>query len=288
MLRLMTHNVWNRDENSPDWEKAGNDCSAKTRIKGLMRVYRETQPDVIGCQEVSRLMAELIKEGFEAEGINYALIWGRFTPILYRPDKLELVDTEFMTYPETLRGYEGEFNDVRSKAFNLATFRIKESGKLFIFATTHLWWMMSPSDPNEADFPAPYTVRQGSDEAREYQIKLAVEKLEKYREKYNCPVVFVGDMNTGYNSKAIRYALDKGFCHARFIATDYAEESVGYHNCFGWGYETHYYDKPFECAIDHILLKGEREGSVKRFERFSPDWYFPISDHSPAYIDIEI
>jgi 5-methyltetrahydrofolate--homocysteine methyltransferase len=46
-------------------------------------------------------------------------------------------------------------------------------------------------------------------------------------------------------------------------------------------------DLPFEEAIDHILIIGEEEGAIKRFERYSPDYYFPISDHSPAYIDVE-
>ena len=30
-LRLMTHNIWNRDANSPEWEKQGFDCSAAVR-----------------------------------------------------------------------------------------------------------------------------------------------------------------------------------------------------------------------------------------------------------------
>ena len=71
-------------------------------------------------------------------------------------------------------------------------------------------------------------------------------------------------------------------------AVEYAEEAVGYHNCFPWGYETKYFDTPFESAIDHILVLGEPEGAVRRFERYSPDYYFPISDHSPAYIDLEL
>ena len=287
MLRIMTHNVWNRDENLPAWIEKGNDCSAPTRVKGHLRLWNETMPDIIGGQEFSRLMAELVKEGFEAEGKNYALIWGRFTPILYRPEKLELLDTEFLTYPEELPGYEGEFNDVKSKACNIAVFRVKESGKVFVFATTHLWWKGETTEKNYANVDN--NVLYGSDKAREYQIALAIEKIEKYREKYgDCPAVFLGDMNTGYNSKAIQYALSKGYRHARHIATDFADDTVGYHNCFGWGYETHYFDDPFEDAIDHILVKGEEEGSVKRFERYSPDYYFPISDHSPAFIDFDI
>ena len=52
-IRLMTHNVWNRDTNSPKWAEKGEDCSAQARVGGLLRVYRETLPDVIGGQEVS-------------------------------------------------------------------------------------------------------------------------------------------------------------------------------------------------------------------------------------------
>lgn len=116
---------------------------------------------------------------------------------------------------------------------------------------------------------------------------MLIERIDTYCEQYGCPVILVGDLNTGYNSKAIQYALSVGYRHAHDIATDYAEESVGYHYCFPNGFKTEYFDKPFEWAIDHILLLGEKDGAVKCFERYSPDYYFPISDHSPAYIDIE-
>ena len=79
-----------------------------------------------------------------------------------------------------------------------------------------------------------------------------------------------------------------GFRHAHDIATEYAEEAVGYHYCFASCYETEYYDWPFEKALDHIYVIGEDEGAVKRFERYSSDYYFSISDHSPAYVDLEI
>ncbi|MBQ8688989.1 MAG: hypothetical protein IJ515_01330 [Clostridia bacterium] len=284
-IRLMTHNIWNNDENCSEWEAKGQDCSAQARVGGLLRVYHETLPDVIGCQEASALMADLLKTGFEGEGVKYTLIWGRFTPIIYRADKFELIDSEFGAYPENIDGYEGCFNDVGSKSWNLGVFRVKESGKVFVFATTHLWWKKNPSDKL---FSAGSAFQEFSDEAREYQIGLLTEKIEKYRAMYNCPAIMVGDMNTDYNSKAIRSALAHGFRHAHDIATEYAEESIGYHNCFPWGFETEYFDTPFETAIDHILVIGEKGGAVKRFERYSPDYYFPISDHSPAYIDIEL
>lgn len=281
-IRLMTHNIWNREKNSPAWEEQGFDCSADARVGGLLRVWQETQPDVIGCQEASAYMADLVKEGMP----DYTLIWGRYTPILYRADKLELVDSEFCTYPEYIEGYEEKYNDSRSKAYNIGVFRTKEDGKLFIFATTHLWWKRSPRPDEEA--PYPKTCQAYSDEAREYQIALLCEALDRFRAKYNCPAFLVGDLNTGYESKAVQSAFAKGFRHAHDIATDYAEEAVGYHYCFPDGFKTFYSDRPFKTAIDHILVAGEKEGSVKRFERYSPDYYFPISDHSPAYVDIEL
>ncbi|MBQ2240553.1 MAG: endonuclease/exonuclease/phosphatase family protein [Clostridia bacterium] len=281
-IRLMTHNIWNRDKNSPAWEEKGFDCSAEARIGGLLRVWQETEPDVIGCQESSALMADLVKEGMP----GYTLIWGRFTPILYRADKLELVDSEFFTYPDYIEGFEGKFNDARSKAYNIGVFRVKESGKLFIFATTHLWWKRSPSEGMTEPYPS--NCLPHSDEAREYQIDLLTKALERFRAKYNCPTFLVGDLNTGYESKAVQSAFAKGFRHAHDIATDYAEEAVGYHYCFPDGFKTVYSDRPFKTAIDHILVIGEEEGSVKRFERYSPDYYYPISDHSPAFVDVEL
>ena len=283
-IRIMTHNVWNKDFNAPDWKEKGEDCSAPARVWGLLRVYRETMPDIIGGQEFSALMADLVKQGFENENQDYALIWGRFTPILYRTDKFELIDSAFGTYPEKMEGFEGSFNDAKSKSWNLGVFRIKESGKCFVFATTHLWWKKSPTDGQVFGNTQYLLV---SDEAREFQIALLAEKIEKYRAKYQCPAILVGDLNTDYLSKAAQYLLKNGFRHAHDIATEYAEESVGYHDCFAWGYTTEYYDHPFEKAIDHIFVIGENDGAVKRFERYSPDYYFPISDHSPAYIDIE-
>ncbi len=282
MLRLMTHNVWNKDENQPAWAEKGLDCSAVARVSGLVQVYKDTMPDIIGCQEVSCLMADLLREQTLEAGFNYALIWGRFTPILYRADKFELVDTAFGTYAEHIDGFEGSFNDVQSKAWNVGVFREKATGKLFVFATTHLWWMSSDKNV-EPD----WWYQEHSDEAREIQIAEVGAKVKEFSDKYHCPAVLVGDLNTGYDSKAVQHLLANGYRHAHDIATDYAEEAVGYHDCFPWGYEEQYHDRPFETAIDHILLLNEPDGCVKRFERYSPDYYLPISDHSPAYIDVE-
>ena len=282
-IRLMTHNVWNNDNNSPEWEKNGEDCSARARVGGLTRVYEEKLPDVIGCREMTALMSDLLMENCATKGINYTLIWGRFTPVFFRSDKLDLIESYFDTYPDTIDGFEGEFNDVRSKSYTCAVFREKGSGKYFVFTTTHLWWMRNADTDEQAKI---HGYRKNSDNARKIQLSMAIERTKKLAQKYNCPAFVVGDLNAKYNSPALEYALTNGFKHAHDVATEYADETMGYHWCYANRYDKCYYTEPFESAIDHILVQGEVE--VKRFERYSPDYYFPISDHSPAYVDIEL
>ena len=112
-LRIMSHNLWKNDDNRPAWSEKGLDCSAETRSKGFIQVYTELLPDLIGCQEVSSLMAEKIICGCSDLGVKYALLWGKDTPIIYRPDKLELIDSDFSLYPEALPEHDGCFNNSR-------------------------------------------------------------------------------------------------------------------------------------------------------------------------------
>ncbi len=279
-LRLMTHNQWKNDNNLSAWAEKGLDCSASVRMRGFIQVYKDTLPDIIGCQETSFNMADKMIRYCAEEGLRYALLWGRDTPIVYNQDKFELVDSDFSLYPDDFPGHEGIFNNDHTKSYNIGVFRIKENGKLFILSSTHLWWKSNdPKSPNHQ----PY-----SDEAREYQLSLLMKKTEEYRKKYNCPIFIVGDLNANYNSLAVQRAFYNGYVHAHDVATEFRDETVGYHDCFGWGYNNFYSDEPFPSAIDHILMKNAENVNIRRFERFSPEYYLPLSDHSPAFVDVEI
>lgn len=280
-IRLMTHNQWHNDNNLPAWQEKGFDCSATARVAGFVRVYKDTMPDIIGCQESSAIMADKMIRHCQKEGLQYALLWGRDTPIAYRPDKFELIDSAFSLFPDDVPGYDGVFNNSKSKSWTLGVFRVKENGAIFIFATTHLWWKRG-DDPKAVNYQ-PY-----SDEARLYQLNIVMTEVNKFREKYNCPAVIVGDFNANYNSLAVQHALKNGYVHAHDVASDYADETMGYHYCFGDGFKTEYYSAPFTSAIDHIIVTGADKSFVRRFERFSPEYYYPLSDHSPAFIDINI
>lgn len=281
-LRIMSQNQWNRTDNHPYWEERGLDCSSVVRMKGHTRVFKEIMPDIVGGQEVNKDMQLDFRFYLLEEGLPYTLIWGNMTPIFYRADKLELLDTEYILYPEEVEGFEGSFCDAKSKSANLAVFRDKESGKVFIFLTTHLWWK-NGKDPDSGWYQA------GSDQVRALQIKMAIELIEKYQKKYdNCPAVLVGDLNTEYDSEAIRYALGEGgFSHAHDVAVEFAHEGKGYNPCAPTCIDN-WQDEPFEKAIDHILVKGLPEDAVRRFDRYTPDYYIYLSDHAPVYADIEL
>jgi len=279
-LRIMSHNLWKNDNNHTAWAEKGLDCSALSRSKGLVNIYTDLQPDIIGCQEMSALMAEKIIFGCIQSGIKYALLWGKDTPILYRADKFELIDSDFALYPEELPEHDGCFNNSNTKSYNIGVFRIKENGNLLIFATTHLWWKSSN--------PASPSYQPHSDIARVYQLGILMDRLKEYQNKYNCPAIIVGDLNSGYTSKCVQSALENNYFHAHDIATEYSDEAVGLHYCFPDGYYEYYYDFPFERAIDHILISKNNNITVRRFERYSPEYYLPLSDHSPVFIDAEI
>lgn len=283
-LRLMSNNIWNYDKNNDAWAEKGLDCSPEVRMKGLARLYSETRPDVIGLQEASHKMIDCLMTELAAVGLRYAVHWARFTSILYRPDLFEVLDSEYLCYPDQIEGLPASsYNDVRSKSVNMAVFRVKENGKIFVFGSTHLWWM-GEGEPT----PERRWVRLGSNAARVYQVGLASDLLAKYQKAYgNCPAVFLGDMNCTYHSAAIGEAFARGFVHARDIAVEYANQENGHHYCGPTGFGP-YTPTTYDRAIDHILLRDMPEGAVRRYDRYAPEYYMPISDHIPVWIDVEL
>lgn len=279
IYRIMTNNQWKNDWNNDTWKEMGEDCSAKVRCKKLARVFSEVKPDVVGIQEVSGMMLEELMCNLQDMGLKYTLVWGKDTPVMYNPDKFELVDEDFFIYPDENPGFEGIFNNDRTKSWCLVVLRSKENGKMFVFMSTHIWWKSDDTkSPN---------YQLGSNEARIYQLKLATEKIDEYSKKYNCPGILVGDLNARYYMDPIQSVLKCGYKHAHDVATEFASEENGYHQCFGWGFLP-YEPLPFKEGIDHIFVKGFNENAVKRFDRYTPDYYISVSDHYPAYMDIEI
>ena len=279
--RLMTNNIWNSMGNTEAWAAKGESCAPEVRVPYLIRVYRELAPDVIGFQEANYKMVDLLSRGFFAEGMPYAILYSPYTSIAYLPERFEVVDTDYLSYPVKMEGLEGDFNDAGSKSVHIAVLRSRENGKIFVFANTHLWWKGT-----KERFPNDPWYLPDSDKARVGQMEMASALIRKYQDKYNAPAVFLGDMNCPRYSDPIERILSLGFVPAHDVATEYASEENGYHYCFGDGHKP-YEPGKYEDAIDHVLLRDAPADFCRRLERFTPDWYEPISDHYPAYIDVE-
>ncbi len=273
-LRLMSNNIWWCDGNNEAWEALGADCSAKARAPGLVRLYKETMPDILGLQECSARMTQFLMTPMAEEGLPYAFLWGRNTPIVYRRDKFELVDSHVGVYPEEIPGLEGSFNDLQTKSWCIAVLRSKESGRLLIFASTHLWYKSDQKQP-------------GSEKARLWQMDRLIDRLDRLQAQYGCGAVVVGDMNTWPTGLAVKTALARGFVHGHDVAADYADETQGMHYCYGDGFSAKPYEGGFARSIDHILLRNVK-GTVRRFVRCFPDYYVPLSDHFPVWVDVEL
>lgn len=279
-LRIMSNNLWWCDNNVDPWKEIGADCSVAARAPGFARLYNEVKPDIIGLQECSARMTHELMSQIVQNGLPYALLWGRDTPIAYRIDLFELVESQVRIYPEEIPGLEGSFNNLRTKSYCIAVLRHKESGKLLIFATTHLWY--KSGDPKSPSYCP------GSEEARAWQMGILIDKLGEFQDRYDAPAVIVGDFNTWPAGAAVRTGLERGFVHAHDVATDHADNTTGMHRCDQSGYTAQLREGDFDHSIDHILVRGFTEGAVRRYDRICPDWYFPLSDHSPVWMDIEL
>ena len=278
-LRIMSNNLWYCNENRPAWAEKGLDCSAAVRAAGFAALYAQLQPDIIGLQECSALMSDELMQRFPEHQLPYTLLWGHDTPILYRSDRFDLVDSAYLLYPETLPGYEGCFNNGRTKSYLAAVLCCKADGKLLVVATTHLWWKSGNPD---SPIYQPYSA-----EARAYQLSLLMDKLDALQAKYACPAVMLGDFNAGYDSLAVQSALSRGWLHAHDTASEYADEGNGHHPCDDSGFKP-YIPRDFRFSLDQIMHRSVSKFLVTRFDRYKGEKYMALSDHLPVWVDADL
>lgn len=280
---IMSNNQWKCDCNTPAWAARGEDCSAEARVDGLARAYQQITPDVLGIQEASVHMNELLMRRMgayvrENDPVHYELITGGDTPILYRDDKLLLIESGFYRYSEKIPEYEGSFNNGGTKSYTYGVFEEKASGCRFALMTTHLWW--KSSDPAAADY------QQYSDEARAFQICQALNRLEAVMAQYDCPGFLLGDLNAVVGSPCLEAARALGWIDAHDLAGGKRDETRGHHPCGPDGYRR--VEKGlFSQAIDHILVKANTPVRVGDYLRIDEPWFDCVSDHYPLYLTFE-
>ncbi len=278
-IRIATNNIWKCDNNQPAWAEMGKSCAFDARCPALIDAYRTIAPDILGLQEVSYRMENMLDDQMHnfamGEGIigHYELVTGGDTPIFFRSDKFTSIESGFFRYSTEVPGYEGSFNNSGTKSYCWVVLKEKTSGKYLAVMSTHLWWKSSKA-------------QEGSDVARAYQIEIALKELERIAQKYQCPAICMGDFNASMTSLCLDKVRELGWSEVHDVAEVVKNECRGHHPCGNNGYSRPD-DGTFSQAIDHMVVKFMGDCKVKSFDRLMDAWYDPISDHYPAFFDME-
>lgn len=258
-MRIMTTNIWGDYFNNP----------VEMRLNGILKVYENYRPDIIGFQEVTD---SWYRSGlFEGLSCDYRFAGTsicdncNYTPLAYKKE-YSLIASGF----ERLDGVTDT-----SKVITWAVLKGTD-GKSFGVCNTHFWWMT------------------GSDEHERLRLSNAdqLSRLMEYlRKRFCCPVFAFGDMNCRCTSKAftVVYLLN-GIVQLYDIAEK--KDDIGSHH----GDPVKAADGNFKgsrsgldhtYSIDHII--GTKDGyNVKSYSVVEDSYVLDATDHSPVYADIEL
>ena len=192
-MKIMSFNVlcWGREGHFID-ERAPLVCK---RI-------REQMPDILGTQESHKEWMDILcnalpEYAFSGVGRDDGKEEGEYSPVFYRKDKFDLLDSGTFWLSET--------PDVPSKGWNAACPRVcsyallknKADGKTFAAVNTHLDHV--------------------SEAARDNGVRLVVNKLRTFGD---IPVFCTGDFNTDEGSACYRIMTEDFMADAKYVADD--------------------------------------------------------------------
>ncbi len=199
--------------------KAPNDGSADAfkieRLQYFKETVKQYKPDIIIVQElasdwrkltgmINHILPEIGYREVQNKGGNQ-----NNTPIYYRADRLRPIESEWEIY--TLE------NDWNTKSYTVAVFEDIETGESFgAFSTHFMWTVTGDKKPYYAGI-------------REQNAKELSEAVLRFSNKYRCPMVGGGDLNSDpfepchevLKKNGMRCAFDEapiraeiGTCHA--------------------------------------------------------------------------
>lgn len=228
------------------------------RIAAIEEMIRETEPDLIGVQELTKGMMPLMKPIFETYGMcgesRHSRINNEYTVILYRKEKFELIreQTYWLSDTPELPGSRVSMSQF-PRTVSFALLKDRSSDTELSFFCTHL-------DLNFA------SVRR-----RQAQV-LRNLILEHHRGSFT---VVCGDFNDVKNSDALCAVYEAGL-------RDTSDDSLG-STLRERGGSARYHNRP----IDHILISDE----IKEYAVTKIDGKYggcAPSDHYPLLAEIAV
>jgi endonuclease/exonuclease/phosphatase family metal-dependent hydrolase len=266
IIRVMSYNIW------------GN-CPKGTTISNrddlVAAVILRYLPDSAGLQECSPKMRAEEPNIFALLAAEYEEVpvtptnekKNNYTPILYRKNRLELIDCGWH--------YFAGLNDSGSKTITWACYRLRDPDAGFLHFNTHFYWT-------------------GDDPGRAARITNTGELLALMLEvtaKYSLPAVFTGDFNCRSDEPPVDVLRKFGLVEARYEAPE-SSPWRSHHaypkydperGVFGEGTCP---SREAERSIDHILSRGDI--SPQRFVTVIDREALDSSDHCPLFCDFEL
>lgn len=260
MLRIMSFNIWGDYFGNP----------VEEREAGIGEVIEKYSPDILGMQEATPAWNRSgLYKSLEAEygfvDVS-AYVGNNFDTLIYKKDKLDLIDSGYVKYFDTPDS---------SKAAAWGVFEEKLSKKRLAVFCTHFWWRYF-GDPEH-------------DLIRVSNAALLTAKAFELVEKYKLPVVGLGDLNSDYSMPTLTYLRAAEWSLAQREAVE--SSNVGsHHGDPVRGEDGKYHGektaKDYTKSIDHIFFRGDIK--PQKFDVVEDQFALDASDHSPIYCDFEL
>lgn len=165
-----------------------NDWSSRRQL--VIDEIKEVDPLLFGLQEPTAFQMDAITAAFP----EYAFVGvarddgkraGEFSPVFYKKDCFELLDSGTFWLSETpdVPGSRG-WDAACKRVVSWAKLRCKKSGKTLVFADTHFDHI--------------------SDEARQHSAQLVLERMYPITEQWSLPFFITGDFNCNSSSKGYK------------------------------------------------------------------------------------
>ena len=278
----------------------------KEASQQLAELYLTYLPDILGTQEFSpnsynAKLNEMIASKYTEVSVSTGGNYKTYTALFYRAETVELLASGYFgfdtltynEYPELRSGYTAESLRStaadKSKGVTWGIFRVKETGKLLLVGSTHLWW--KGGDINEV--------------ARKIQLMAMRNHLAEQAAAFATdngistaiPIFVGGDYNTSLNRSgtalSIMSAAGNSYTNANQLA-DVKLTTTTHHGYASFDEATGIYGDPKystgtdKSAIDHIYVSnaGAAAVDINRVGILSDLYAHLSSDHNPIYTDI--
>ncbi len=263
-VRIYIHNVYGHD---------AADTPLEERVRLMTEMIGSYSPDIVGFQECSPTIRNKFRISAYMTTYGYTEVPVKptnekkcnYTPLYYKADLFDIVD---MGYDY----FEGEKNDSGSKTATWAVFKDRKSGKLFAVLSTHFYWQ-SDSGPE-----------------RIQNAKQVLARCKQIADKYGCPVIAGGDLNTKYNTDPTRILKNGGLKHIYELAEKRNEVS-SHHSYPIFDKEYGYFTllngptNSYLSSIDHIFAYNYEGITLKNYYILADELALMTSDHCPIITD---